>query len=65
MGGADRMTNTTHFVGLDVHARQTHTGILDRETGQLRRRLTRSQPLRSSTRISCLGLTAGSLALTR
>ena len=32
------MAQITCFVGLDVHARQTHAGVLDRATGELRRR---------------------------
>jgi transposase len=55
MGGADRMTNITHFVGLDVHASQTHAGILDRETGELRRRRLRGDPLVALEFIEQLG----------
>jgi transposase len=49
------MTNITHFVGLDVHASQTHAGILDRETGELRRRRLRGDPLVALEFIEQLG----------
>jgi transposase len=39
------MAQTTHFVGLDVHATQTHAGVLDRETGELQRRRLNGDPL--------------------
>jgi transposase len=45
MGGADQMAQTTHFVGLDVHARQTHAGVLERDTGELWRRRLVGDPL--------------------
>jgi transposase len=35
----------THFVGLDVHARQTHAGVLDCGTGELCRRRLVGDPL--------------------
>jgi transposase len=39
------MPKTTRFVGLDVHANQTHAGVLDHETGELTRRRLRGDPL--------------------
>jgi len=39
------MAQTTHFVGLDVHARQTHAGVLNHETGELWRRRLSGDPL--------------------
>ena len=39
------MAKTTHFVGLDVHAGQTRAGVLERETGELRRHRLRGDPL--------------------
>jgi transposase len=39
------MAQTTHFVGLDVHARQTHAGVLERESGELWRRRLSGDPL--------------------
>ena len=39
------MAQITRFVGLDVHANQTHAGVLDRETGELRRRRFKGDPL--------------------
>lgn len=44
MGGADHLAQTTHLVDLDGHARQTNAGILDRETGELRRRRLSGDP---------------------
>jgi hypothetical protein len=35
MGGAD-VANVRAFVGLDVHERQTHAGVLDPVTGEVR-----------------------------
>jgi hypothetical protein len=55
MGGADHMAQTTHFVGLDVHANQTHAGILDRETGELGRRRLHGDPLVALSLIAGLG----------
>ncbi len=52
------MTQVTHFVGLDVHANQTHMGILDRGTGELRRRGLRGDPLAALPVIDALGPTA-------
>lgn len=37
----------TYFVGLDVHARQSHAGILDRSTGELVRRRLNGGPVRA------------------
>jgi transposase len=45
MRGADRMPQVTPFVGLDVHASQTHAGVLDPVTGELVRRRLRGDPL--------------------
>lgn len=39
------MTNGRRFVGLDVHANRTHTGILDPITGELQRRRLNGDPL--------------------
>lgn len=39
------MPQSTHFVGLDVHANQTHAGVLVRGTGELRRRRIKGDPL--------------------
>jgi len=39
------MAKTTHFVGLDVHAGQTRAGVLERETGELRRHRLQGDPL--------------------
>ena len=39
------MAQITCFVGLDVHASQTHAGVLDRATGELRRRRMGGDPL--------------------
>src|SRR5438105_2895712 len=52
MGGADRMAQITHFVGLDVHAKQTHAGVFDHGTGELRRRRLRGDPSRARQRLS-------------
>jgi transposase len=49
------MAQVTHFVGLDVHANQTHAGVLDRETGELRRRRLRGDPLVTLSLIAELG----------
>jgi hypothetical protein len=35
MGGADAV-NVRTFVGLDVHDRQTHAGVLDAVSGEVR-----------------------------
>jgi hypothetical protein len=37
----------TAFAGLDVHAAQTHAGILDHRTGELVRRRLKGEPLRA------------------
>lgn len=37
----------TAFTGLDVHAGQTHAGILDARTGELHRRRLRGEPVRA------------------
>jgi transposase len=39
------MAQITHFVGLDVHATQTHAGVFDHSTGELRRRRLNGDPL--------------------
>lgn len=39
------MPQVTPFVGLDVHATQTHAGVLDPTTGELSRRRLRGDPL--------------------
>jgi transposase len=49
------MPQVTQFVGLDVHASQTHAGVLDRETGELRRRRLRGDPLIAVSFIEQLG----------
>ena len=49
------MPQVTQFVGLDVHAGQTHAGVLDRETGELRRRRLRGDPLVALSFIEKLG----------
>jgi hypothetical protein len=49
------MARTTHFVGLDVHARQTNAGILEHDTGQLRRRRVSGDPLVALSLIEELG----------
>jgi transposase len=49
------MAQTTHFVGLDVHASQTHAGILDRASGELRRRRLSGDPLVALPLIAELG----------
>src|SRR5919106_6310497 len=61
MGGADHMAQSTHFVGLDVHANQTHAGILARETGELWRRRLSGDPLVALPLIEELG--PGALAV--
>ena len=38
------MANSMKFVGLDVHAAQTHAAVLDRDTGELQFRKLRSAP---------------------
>ncbi|MCA1699998.1 MAG: IS110 family transposase [Actinobacteria bacterium] len=38
------MPQITPFVGLDVHASQTHAGVLDQETGELYRRRLKGEP---------------------
>jgi transposase len=55
MGGAGHVAQTTHFVGLDVHANQTHAGILDRETGELGRRRLHGDPLVAVALVAELG----------
>ncbi len=55
------MTQITHFVGLDVHANQTHAGVLDHNTGELRRRRLRGDPLVALRLIEELG--PGALAV--
>jgi transposase len=55
------MTKVTCFVGLDVHASQTHAGVLDRETGELRRRRLSGDPLVALSLIEQLG--SGALAV--
>lgn len=52
------MAQATHFVGLDVHASQTHAGILDAETGELRRRRLRGDPLVAVRLVAELGVGA-------
>ena len=37
----------TAFAGLDVHATQTHVGVLDARTGELVRRRLRGEPARA------------------
>jgi transposase len=49
------MVQITQFVGLDVHASQTHAGVLDRETGELRRRRLQGDPLIAVSFIEKLG----------
>jgi transposase len=49
------MAQITHFVGLDVHARQTHTAVLGRDTGELRRRRLTGGPLVALSLIEELG----------
>ncbi len=39
------MSRSMKFVGLDVHAIQTHAGVLDRDTGELGRRRLSGDPL--------------------
>lgn len=39
------MSEITHFVGLDVHASQTHAAVLDRSTGELTRQRLQGDPL--------------------
>jgi transposase len=55
------MAQTTHFVGLDVHARQTHAGVLEPETGELWRRRLSGDPLVALPLIERLG--PGALAV--
>lgn len=40
------MAQITAFVGLDVHASQTHAGVLDQATGELYRRRLKGEPTR-------------------
>ncbi|MEK6228603.1 MAG: IS110 family transposase [Actinomycetota bacterium] len=49
------MAQITHFVGLDVHANQTHAGVLDRDTGELERRRLSGDPLVALPFIEGLG----------
>jgi transposase len=49
------MAQTTQFVGLDVHASQTHAGVLERDTGELRRRRLSGDPLVALPLIEELG----------
>ena len=39
------MSQSTSFVGLDVHASQSHAGIFEPVTGELRRRRLNGDPL--------------------
>jgi transposase len=55
------MAQITHFVGLDVHANQTHAGVLDPSTGELRRRRLSGDPLIALPFIEELG--PGALAV--
>ena len=41
------MSQSTPFVGLDVHASQTHAGVLDQATGELVRRRLKGEPGRA------------------
>jgi transposase len=45
MGGADHVSQIRPFVGLDVHAKQTHAGIFDPASGELSRRRLNGEPL--------------------
>jgi transposase len=58
MGGADHVAQTTHFVGLDVHANQTHAAVLDPSTGGLRRRRLSGDPVVALRLIEELGARA-------
>lgn len=49
------MPQITPFVGLDVHAGQTHAGVLDRATGELSRRRLRGDPLVALDFLATLG----------
>lgn len=49
------MVLVRQFVGLDVDASQTHAGVLGRETGELRRRRLRGDPLVALSFIEELG----------
>jgi transposase len=49
------MPQVTPFVGLDVHARQTHAGVLDPTTGELWRRRLRGDPLVALGFLQALG----------
>jgi transposase len=55
------MAKTTHFVGLDVHAGQTRAGVLERETGELRRHRLQGDPLVALPLLEKLG--PGALAV--
>ena len=55
------MAKTTHFVGLDVHARQTHAGVLEPDTGELWRRRLSGDPLVALPLLEKLG--PGALAV--
>ncbi len=52
------MPQITPFVGLDVHAAQTHAGILDPLTGELYRRRLKGDPLTALGLLSELGSSA-------
>lgn len=49
------MPQVTPFVGLDVHATQTHAGVLDPTTGELWRRRLRGDPLVALEFLEALG----------
>ena len=49
------MTESMRFVGLDVHANQTHAGILDLDSGELRRRRLSGDPLVALPLLELLG----------
>jgi transposase len=49
------MAQITPFVGLDVHAAQTHAGVLDPITGELARRRLRGDPLVALEFLTTLG----------
>lgn len=49
------MPQSMKFVGLDVHANQTHAGVLDRDTGELRRRRLQGDPLVALALLERLG----------
>ena len=49
------MAQTTQFVGLDVHARQTHAAVLDRDSGELWRRRLAGDPVVAIALLEKLG----------